>query len=309
VLGFLKIFKQAGANFMADKAMRLAAALAFYAIFSLAPMLVIAISVAGFVFGDAAAMGVVRQELTASIGEAGAEVVQRMLLNAKNTGSGWMALVGFGLLFFTASGVFAQLKDALNTIWQIRLKPEHGIKGMLKDRLLAVGMVLSLGALLFLLLLASTLISILNNLIAEWFHLPGGFWGTLNSLISFGMVVVLFAVIYKVLPDAKLKWRHVWVGAGITAILFSFGKGVLALYLNRPETASVFGAAGALVVVMLWIYYSAIILLFGAEFTQAFCHYRGEKILPAAHATTLSAALRAREGLDERSSEEKESPD
>jgi len=298
--GIVKVLKQAGANFMADKAMRLAAALAFYAIFSLAPMLVIAISVAGFVFGDAAAMGVVQKELTASIGEAGAEVVERMLLNAQKTGSGWMAFVGFGLLFFTASGVFAQLKDALNTIWQIRLKPGHGIKGMLKDRLLAVAMVLSLGAVLFLLLLASTLLSILNRLIADWLHLPSGFWTMLNSLISFAMVVLLFAVIFKVLPDAKLRWRHVWVGASLTALLFTIGKGVLALYLNRPETASVFGAAGALVVVMLWIYYSAIILLFGAEFTQAFCHYRGEKIVPAAHAMTLTASLRAQEGMDDR---------
>jgi len=300
---FLGTLKEAAANFMADKAMRLAAALAFYSIFSLGPMLVIAISVAGAVFGDAAAMGAVQRELTASIGASGAEVVEHMLVNARETDSGWMAAIGIGLLFFTASGVFAQLKDALNTVWQIRPKPDYGIKGLVKDRVLAIGMVLSIGLLLFLLVLVSTVLAALHSTVSGWIAIPDPLWRTVNAGVTFAMTMLLFAILFKILPDAHVRLRHVWLGAAITALLFSIGKGLLALYLTRPETASVFGAAGALVVVMLWIYFSAIILLFGAEFTQAHARRRGDVIEPKSYAMTISAALRAREGLQDRSHE------
>ncbi len=285
----LSLAKETFKEFMEDKAMRLSAALAYYSVFSLAPLLLIAISIAGAIFGDDAARGVIEAELADSIGQKASAMVQDMVTNAYRGGSSWvMALVGIAILLVTASGVFAQLKDALNTVWDIDTKPGRGLKGLVKDRLLALSMVLVIGFLLLVSLVASTASAFAikwlgNALPIPDFHIQG-----MTLLISIALVTLLFAMIFKILPDARILWGDVWKGAFLTAVLFGLGKMLLAIYLGRKGAASPYGAAGALILILSWVYYSANILLLGAEFTQVYAKRRGRRIEPTANAKRVS---------------------
>lgn len=292
------LLQEAAAGWVEDKATRLSAALAYYSAFSLAPLLLIAISIAGLVFGEEAAQGVVQEQLSSAIGRQGASALESMIAEAQKSGSsGVMTLVGVVLLLFSASGVFGQLKDALNTVWELETKPGRGVVGIIKDRFLSMTMVVGVGFLLLVSLILSAAISGLTDYLTTIIPLPEIVWQSANFLIGFLVATLLFAMIFKVLPDANVRWSQVWYGALLTALLFSVGRFLLGLYLGREETASAYGTAGALILVLLWVYYSSLILLYGAEFTQAYARSTGHRIVPDPDAVSVEQITREREGM------------
>jgi membrane protein len=280
-VGAFALLKEAFTDWMEDKALRLSAALAYYSVFSIAPLLVIAIGIAGMVLGEEAVRGQLGDTLKGYVGPVAAEGVQEMVKNAAKPGQGIMAtVIGFVTLLIGAGGVFGQLKDALNSIWEVKSMGGAGVTGFIRERLLSFGMVLVIGFLLLASLLATTAIAGLNHFLEARFALPSFVWTMLNFVVSIGLATTLFALIYKVLPDAKVEWRSVWVGAGLTALLFELGKFGLSYYLGRESTASSFGAAGSIVLLLLWVYYASCILFFGAEFTQVYARAAGHAIAP-----------------------------
>lgn len=285
------LLKETVSEFMEDKAMRLSAALAYYSVFSLAPLLVIAISIAGAIFGKDAARGAIQYQLTGAIGSDSALAVQEMIESVHHSDSNViMTIVGVVILLITASGVFAQLKDAMNTVWDIEPKPGGGVKGFLKTRLLALSMVLVIGFLLLISLILSATTSAVTGWMGNLLPMPAFIFQGISLLVSIAVVTVLFAMIFKILPDADVEWRDVWSGAFLTACLFSIGKMLLALYLARESTASAYGAAGALILLLSWVYYSTNILLLGAEFTQVYARRRGRRIEPLENARRVDDA-------------------
>jgi membrane protein len=301
------LIKQTVKEWAEDKVPRLGAALAYYTMFSLAPLLIIAIAIAGFVFGEEAARGRVTQELGSLINDDAAAMVEELILNARRPGAGIAAtVVGVVTLLFGASGVIGQLKDSMNTIWEVAPKPGRGLKGLIKDRFLSLAMVLGIGFLL----LASLLLSAALDAFSEFvFGDQAGFGlRALNFIVSFAVITLLFAVIYKVLPDVKIAWRDVWIGAVVTALLFNVGKYLIGVYLARSTTASIFGAAGSLILVLLWIYYSSQILFFGAEFTQVYANRFGSKLVPADTAVALTPTQRIQQGIPRKGSVEERRP-
>lgn len=281
MMKWIEILKETGRSFVADKAMRLSAALAYYSIFSLGPLLIVAISMAGTIFGEKAARGAVKAELTGSIGPEAAEAVQEMIKGINASGkSGLMAIVGFGILLLSASGVFAQLKDAMNTVWNIRPKEGRGILALAWDRLLSLTMVLVIGFLLLVSLVLSATVNATVNWLGPVLPVHPVMFLMLNAVISLAVVTLLFAMIFKILPDADIRWRDVWEGAFITSCLFALGKYLLAIYLSHQGGKSAYGAAGAFILVLSWVYYSANILLLGAEFTEVLARHRGRRIEP-----------------------------
>jgi len=282
-----------------DKAPRLGAALAYYTVFSLAPLLIVAIAIAGFVFGEQAARGEIITQLQELVGEPTASAIAELLKNTQQTGaSSWAAVIGFAILFFGATGLFVQLQDALNTIWKVAPKPGRPVLSMARDRLVSFVLVLGTAFLMLLLLVVSAALAALSKFLGPD-ALPGGthFWQVLNAVISFGSCTLLFGMLYKILPDARIAWRDVWVGAAVTALLFTAGKYLLGLYLGWSSTPSTFGVAASLVVILLWVYYSAQILLFGAEFTRVYANRYGSRVEPTENAIALSPEQLAREGI------------
>ena len=293
-----KLLKETFDSWMEDNALRLSAALAYYSIFSIAPLLVIAISVAGLVLGEEAVRGQLGEQLQGTIGKQAAEAVQTMVQSASKRSDGWLgASLGFATLMLGASGVFGQLKDALNTIWEMKAKGGAGVWGFLRARLLNFGMVLVIGFLLLTSLLLTTAFAALSGYFEKLVGVPA-FVGALVGLgVSLSLVTVLFAFIFKVLPDAQIEWRNVWTGAAVTALLFELGKFGLGIYLGRASTASSFGAAGSVVLLLLWVYYASAILLFGAEFTRVYARATGHEIKPVPGAEPVTAEARAQQGL------------
>ena len=293
-----KLLKATATDWMEDNALRLSAALAYYSIFSIAPLLVIAISVAGLVLGEEAVRGQLYEQLKGYVGAQAAESVQSMVQSASKKSDGWMgAVLGFITLMLGASGVFGQLKDALNTIWEVKAKGGAGVWGFVRARLLNFGMVLVIGFLLLTSLLMTAALAALNGYFESIVGMPPFVGAVLGFILSFGVVATLFAFIFKVLPDAKIEWRNVWIGAVVTALLFELGKFGLGYYLGRESTASSFGAAGSVVLLLLWVYYASCILLFGAEFTQVYARESGHAIEPAPGAVAVTGAERAQQGL------------
>jgi len=272
----IALFKDAFNEFGNDKAQRLGAALAYYTIFSIAPLLLIAISVAGIVFGREAVQGQMFTQLRGVLGPSAAGVLQEMVKSAAKPKSGMFAtLIGVITLLFGAAGVFGQLKDALNTIWNVEPKPNRGIAGMLKDRFLSFAMVLGVGFLLMVSLLLDGIIAAAGTFIGS--RIPGGeaLWQTVELVVSFAVITLLFAMIFRFLPDVRVEWRDVWFGATFTSLLFVIGKFALGMYFGKSAVGSSYGAAGSLVILLLWVYYSAQILFFGAEFTQVYARRHG----------------------------------
>ncbi len=295
----MSLLKQTWTDFNEDKALRLSAALAYYSGFSIAPLLVITIGIAGWVLGYEAVTGRLDEELRGYLGAKGAEAIQSMVQSAAKPTQGVVAtVIGFVTLMLGASGVFAALKDALNTIWEVKVKPSVGWKSLVQERFLNFGMVLVIGFLLLVSLAMSTAIAGLNHMLESWIPIPAFIWAVVSMIISFGVVTTLFALIFKVLPDVKTEWRDVWIGAAITALLFEVGKTGLSWYLGRESTADAYGAAGSLVLVLLWVYYTSCILFFGAEFTQVWAKARGHWIAPVEHAQPVAAEDRQQEGLE-----------
>lgn len=283
------LFKETFSEWSEDKASRLAAALAYYTVFSIAPLLIIAIAVAGLVFGQEAARGQLDNQIQGLVGQQSAELIQTMVESASKPTSGIIATVlAIATILFGASGLFGQLQEALNTIWEVEPKPGRGILGIIKDRFLSFTMVLGIGFLLLVSLVLSALLSALDTYLTDL--LPGSIYllQILNFVISFGVITLLFAMIYKILPDVKIAWSDVWIGAAVTSLLFALGKFLIGLYLGRSSAGSAYGAAGSLVILLLWIYYSAQILLFGAEFTQVYAKKYGSWSASSEKAATLT---------------------
>lgn len=290
------LLKETFSDWSEDKASRLAAALAYYTIFSIAPLIIIVIAVAGLVFGREAVQGQIQGQIQGLVGEQGAGLVQEMVKGASNQSTGIIAtVIGVVTLLFGATGVFGQLQDALNTIWEVTPKPGRGLLGIIRDRFLSFTMVLGVGFLLMVsLVLSAALVAVTKFTGLDKIAYLGE---VLNFVISFGVITLLFAMIYKILPDVKIAWSDVWIGAAVTALLFTIGKFLIGLYLGHSAVASSYGAAGALVVIVLWLYYSAQILFLGAEFTQVYAKRFGSQIKPAEDAVPVTEEARAQEGM------------
>ncbi len=285
-----KIVKETANDWLDDDAMTLAAALAYYALLSLAPLLVISVSVAGWFLGPEAAKGRVAGELAAVVGGDAAQGIQAVVASAEEPKKGVLgAIVGAVTLFIGASGVFGQLQTSLNTIWEVKPRADRGWLGKVKDRFFSFTMVLGVAFLLLISLVLSSVLSSLGGVMSD--ALPGGalLWQVLNFVLSLGVVTLLFALIFKVIPDAKVQWRDVWLGAAVTAVLFTIGKQLLGLYLGKAAVGSSYGAAGSIVALVVWVYYAAQILFVGAEFTQVQAKSRGAGVEPSANAEHAEA--------------------
>ena len=290
---FWLIVKETFNHWLDDDISTHAAALAYYTIFSIAPTLIIAVAIAGAIFGDEAARGEIRGQISGFVGVAGATVIEDMMTNAAKPGASMLAsALGLLVLLFAATGVFAALQNALNAIWGAPKRKVHGIISFFHTRLLSLAMVLGVGFLLLVSLVISAGISALGDWIG-W-GLTGWGWQTINFVVSFGFVTMLFSMIYKVLPDVKVAWGDVWLGAAVTAVLFNIGKAVIGLYLGGGGVASSYGATGSLAVLLIWVYYSALVLFLGAEFTHVYSQLRGshfgEVTVPASAPKNIAVA-------------------
>src|SRR5438093_6193560 len=281
------LLKQTFQEWLQDKAPQLGAALAYYTVFSLAPLILVLLSLVGVIFRHhpAGAWNKITQQMSYFLDPNAVQVVQSIAQKASQPGKSTIAtIIGVALALFGASGVFGQLQDALNTIWGVKAKPGGGILGFLRNRFLSFAMV---GGVCFLLLVSLTLESLLKGF-SHYVQsvLPGGIVVamTVYLIFDFAVVVLLFAIIFKFLPDAKIRWRDVWIGAAMTAIFFAIGKWALGLYLGTGSAASAYGAASSLITLLLWVYYSSQILLFGTEFTQVYASRAGRGIAPDEHA-------------------------
>ena len=293
------LLKQSYDAWSEDKAPRLGAALAYYTIFSLAPLLIIIIGIAGLVFGKQAAQGQLFHQIKDAVGTTAASAIEDLLKNTQQTGGSWLAtVIGFVVLFVGATGFFVQLQDALNTIWKVAPKPGRPILAMLRDRLLSFILVLGATLLLLALLVVGAALTALNEFLPSN-TLPGStyLWQVINGLVSFGFCMLLCAMTYRILPDARIAWGDVWIGAAVTALLFTVGKYLIGLYLGGSTVTTAFGAAGSLVVVLLWIYYSTQIFLFGAEFTRIYADRFGSQVQPTDNAVRLPPEQLAKEGI------------
>jgi membrane protein len=284
------LLKQTFQEWLEDKAPQLGAALAYYTVFSLAPLILVLLAIIGVLFRDdpAAAWDKITQQMSYFLDQSTVQLVQNIAQQASQPGKGLIAtIIGVALALFGASGVFGQLQDALNTIWGVKAKPGAGVWGFFRVRFLSFAMV---AGICFLLLVSLTLEAILKGF-SHYVQsiLPAGvvIAMTVYLIFDFAVIVLLFAMIFKFLPDVKIQWRDVWLGAALTAIFFGIGKWALGLYLSSGAAGSAYGAASSLITLLLWVYYSSQILLFGAEFTQVYADRAGRGIEPAEYAVRV----------------------
>ncbi len=279
-----RLLQETFKEWQADKAPLIAAALAYYTVFSISPLLVIAIAIAGTIFGDQTAQTKITDQLVALVGQDGVKPILQALNNISQPKiRGFASLISIGVLIIGASGIFAQLQDALNTVWKVKPQPGQGIMPFLRKRLSSFLMVLAIGVLLILSLILSAVVATLSRYRTDF--LPGSaiLWENLDFIVSFGLITFLFCLMFKYVPDVKIAWKDVLIGSIITALLFLFGKYLLGLYLSKGSLGSAYGAAGSLIVFLAWVYYSAQIILFGAEFTHVYTRMYGSKIRPRKH--------------------------
>jgi len=261
-----------------DKAPRMGAALAYYTIFSLAPLLVIAISIAGLVFGAQAVQGQIMGEIQGLIGPDSAKAVQAMIQSAyKPANSAIASIIGIIVLLIGASGVFTEMQDALNTVWDVDTNSKSGWWSFFKGRFLSFGIVLGIGFLLLVSLVVSAALTAMTNYLQTSVTIPAALVHSVDFLFSVLFITALFAMIFKLLPDTPIPWSDVWVGSAITSVLFTLGKFLIGFYIAKSVTASAYGAAGSLVIMVAWIYYSAQLLYFGAEFTHVYSQQYGSQ--------------------------------
>jgi membrane protein len=306
----LPLLKDAASDWVDDGAMRLSSSLAYYAIFSLAPLLVIVISMAGFAFAEDAARLHLSQGITRLAGKGAGEAIQAAVQSSaakKKTGVP-ATVFSTALLLFGASTVFAELKDALNRIWGVVVKPGRPFFALLRDRFLSFSIVLAIGFLLLVSLTMSVLLAVLGFHMSGRMQLSPAVWQAWDFVISLAVVTGLFAMIFKILPNVRMRWRDVWLGAVTTSLLFTLGKLFIGYYLATSSIASSFGAAGSVVIVLAWFYYSACILFFGAEITKGYARKFGSGIQPNSRAVLIDDLLRARLGLTARTIEAASTP-
>jgi membrane protein len=273
------LLKSALSACLNDNVQRMSAALAYYTIFSLAPLLVIAIAIAGLVFGEDAARGEIVGEIRELVGQDGARAIQAMIQSAYHPGHSVVAtIIGIVTLLLGATGAFSEVYDALNLIWRVNQESSTAVRTIIKARFMSFGMILIIGFLLLVSLVVSAVLAGISKYASSFLPAPAPLLHFLDFLFSLAVVTVLFAMIFKVLPEIKIRWGDVWAGATLTALLFTVGKFVIGFYIGKSVSASSYGAAGSLVVIVAWIYYSAFILYFGAEFTQVYAHQCGSRL-------------------------------
>lgn len=271
---------------------QLAAALSYYTLFSLAPLLLIAIGVAGFVFGREAAQNQIVETLQGMIGQDSAKAVQEMIqASSEKPKTGMLStIIGFVALLFGAGGVVGQLQTSLNKMWEVTPKPGQGIWGFLRQRFFSFAMVLAIGFLLLVSLVVTAVLSSFTSMLSSFLGDATFVAHAIDILVSFGFVTLLFALIYKYVPDVEIQWRDVWVGAALTSILFTTGKYLIGLYIGTSGVGSTFGAAGSLITILVWVYYSSLIFFLGAEFTRVYATQYGSGVAPAENAQPMDAA-------------------
>src|SRR5580704_4437184 len=268
------------------EAPRLGAALAFYTILSLSPLVIIVVALAGLIFSRSTAQAHILSQVQGMIGPDGGRAVESMLANAQRPAAGILGtIVGLISLLFGASGVFTELRSALNLIWEVTPEKTSGVVGLLRERFFSFGMVLSIGFLLLVSLVVSTVLAAIGKFFGGLLPVPSPVVAVLNFFLSYLGVAVLFGLIFRLVPEAKVRWRNVWLGALVTALFFSIGKTLIGMYLGKSSVGSAYGAAGSVIVVIVWVYYSAQIFFFGAEFT----HVYGERLSPAAETSDAIA--------------------
>jgi len=265
--GWWPLISRAGAQWLSHKDARLGAALAYYSVFSIGPLIVIAIAVAGLLFGQDAVRGEVTDTLKGVLGDTGAQAINTMLVDASKPREGILATaIGLGALVFAAVGVVVQLKDALNTVWEVKTESGGGIWTFVRTYILSFAGVVSLGFLLLVSMLVTTALAAGGKYVAP--YLPEAVLQLAGFVVSFAVIALLFAMMFKWLPDTQVRWRDVWLGALVTALLFEIGKFLIGIYIGKQGLESTYGAAASIVIVLIWVYYSAQIVLFGAEFTN-----------------------------------------
>jgi membrane protein len=276
------MFKEAGSAWVGDNVPSLGAALAYYTVFSLAPVLIVVIAVAGLAFGQEAARDEIMRQIQALVGPAGAATIRTIIQRADQPALGIVAsTVGLIAVVVGASGAFLQLQEALNHVWKVKPKSESFWMSALKKRSLSFGLVLGTGFLLLVSLTLSAALAMVATFMGHLLPIPAFLLESVNFILSFAVITLLFAMIFKVLPDTEVAWGDVWIGAAVTAFLFTIGKMLIGLYLGESSVASAYGAAGSLVVVLVWVYYSAQILLLGAEFTHVYAKRYGSRVCSA----------------------------
>jgi membrane protein len=287
----LNVGKYTVTQWIEDEPFQLAAALSYYTLFSLAPLMIILIAVAGFAFGREAAQNQIVETIQGMIGQGSAKAIQDLIQNASNTPKTGIVSTVFGLvaLIFGAGGVVGQLQTSLNTIWGVTPKPGQGIWGFIRQRFISFSMILAIGFLLLVSLVVSAFLSGLTQWMGSLFGGTAVLAHALDLLVSFVFITALFAIIYKFLPDVRIEWRDVWVGAALTSFLFTIGKFLIGFYLGSSGVASTYGAAASLITVLLWVYYSSLIFFLGAEFTQVYATQYGSGVVPAENAQPIAA--------------------
>ncbi len=297
------LVKETFSDWSEDKAPRLAAALAYYTVFALAPLLIIVIAIAGLFFGEEQVRQNIVGQLGGLIGQNGQQALISLIEGARRPAAGLIATaIGVVTLVLAAGGLFGQLQDALNTIWEVQPKPGQGIWATLRARFLSFSMVLGVGFLLLVSLVISAALAAVGQLVAGEQYGQTLIWQIVNFAVSFAITTLLFAMIFKILPDVEVAWSDVWIGAVATAALFALGRLLISLYLGKAAPESSYGAAGSLVAILIWVYYSAQILFMGAEFTQVYARRYGSKIEPAENAVAVTEEARAQQGIPSQAS-------
>lgn len=278
----LTLLKNTTLAFLDDNAFKLSASLSYYTIFALGPLLIIVISLSAIVYGRDVVEGRLYEQLSDLIGGDAALQIQNILSNAQHTHATTLgAVIGFVILFIGATGVFTEIQGSINFIWSVRAKPKKSWLRYLLNRLLSFSLVVGLGFVLLVSLIINALLNLLSETLTKKFpHFPVGLFNLTNSLIILTVITCLFAVIYKVLPDAIISWKDAWIGSIFTAMLFLLGKFLIGYYLGKSNLGVTYGAAASVVILLAWVYYSSLILYFGAEFTKIYALHSGEGIKP-----------------------------
>lgn len=275
------MIKDAGAGFSKHRGIKLSAALCFYAIFSLGPMMLVMIYISSLFLGRQAIEGSIYSQIGSVIGKDAALQIYNMIQNASDRSNSFLAVVGFATLFFASTAVFAEMHDSINLIWNLKVKSGHGFKQMVKYRFVAFSIIMGLGLILFIFLVINGILEGFKGNIRDVFpDAAVGILYTMNFLLTLLVVTLLFAFIYKILPDAVIQWKDVAGGALFAAVLFMLGKFLFTYYISRSNLGSTYGSAGSLVILLLWVFYSSLVFYFGAEFAKAYAMKFGKEILP-----------------------------
>ena len=287
------ILKESGLGFLDDNAIKLSAALSYYTIFALPPLLIIIITICGFFFGEEAVSGQLYGQINTMVGNEASIQIQEAIKNVALADSNvFVTIFGVAMLFIGASGVFAEIQSSINFIWGISAKPDKGLKKYIKNRLMSFSMIASVGFLMLVSLMVNTVLDILSERIKIFF--PDSFFYlfyVINSVIIFGIIMILFTVIFRTLPDGIIKMKDALIGASFTSVFFLIGKFAIGFYLGSSSVTSLYGAAGSVVIILVWVYYSAIILYFGAEFTKVYAENYGGGIHPNKYSVAIKKQI------------------